>query len=60
MEGNELKIEQRLTKLETRLDEAINNHLAHLDRKVNWLIGLLISSVVIGKIDIVTVLGYFK
>lgn len=37
-------IENRLTAVETKLDEIINNHLSHLDAKVDKVIWALIGS----------------
>ena len=39
-----LSVEQRLTRLETVVDEIKNNHLVHLETKLNWAVGLLIAN----------------
>ena len=44
--GNGKLIEHRLTKLEVNVNEIKNNHLPHIERKVDWLIGLVITSLI--------------
>lgn len=41
-----LSIEQRLTRLETVVDEIKNNHLVHLEEKLDKLIWLVVASLV--------------
>jgi len=35
--------ERRMTKIETILDDVVENHLPHIDKKINWVIGILVS-----------------
>jgi Mg2+ and Co2+ transporter CorA len=37
-------LESRVVRLETKVDEIIDNHLAHIDEKVNWIIGLIVTT----------------
>ena len=39
-----LTIEGRLTWLETTVKEIRDNHLAHIEAKINWLIVLIITT----------------
>ena len=39
-------LESRVVRLETKVDDIINNHLAHLDQKVNWIIGLIVTTLI--------------
>ena len=39
-----LSVEQRLTRLETTVAEIRDNHLPHLEMKMNWAVGLLIAN----------------
>mgnify|MGYP001599050823 CR=1 FL=1 len=41
-----IEIESRLTKLETKLDEIMINHLPHLSAKLNWILGLFVSALI--------------
>ena len=48
MKDTEYKLEQekRMTRLETKLDEIMANHLPHLDSKLNWILGLFVSALI--------------
>ena len=35
-----------MTRLETKLDEIMANHLPHLDSKLNWILGLFVSALI--------------
>ena len=41
-----LGVERRLTTIETTLMEIKDNHLAHLDSKLNWILGLFVSALI--------------
>ena len=42
--NRDTQTEARLTALETKLDEVINNHLAHMDAKIDKILWFLITS----------------
>ena len=48
MKDTEYKIgvEKRLTTIETTLKEIVDNHLTHLDTKLNWILGLFVSALI--------------
>lgn len=63
----DIESERRLTRLEAAVDglreeveEIRTNHLAHLDRKLNWLIGLIVSAAIVGKVDAKTLMAFFQ
>ena len=60
MKIDRIQLEHRITNIETRLDELIINHIPHLEKKVNWLIGLLVGSVIVGKVDLKTLIALFQ
>ena len=48
----EVSVENRLTRLETLLDEIKNNHLAHLEMKVDRITWILVTSLVALSVDL--------
>ena len=60
MKIDRIQLEHRITNIETRLDELIINHIPHLEKKVNWLIGLLVGSVIVGEVDLKTLIALFQ
>ncbi|KKL10961.1 hypothetical protein LCGC14_2550570 [marine sediment metagenome] len=38
-----LSIEHRLTKLEVSLSEVVRNHLPHIEKKLNWVLAMLVT-----------------
>ena len=64
----QLKIENRITTLEDNyeeikheISEIRNNHLVHLDRKINWILGLIVINAILGiQIDIKQLITFFQ
>lgn len=46
-------VEARLTKVETKLDELMTNHLVHLDAKVDRITWMLIASLAALTFDLI-------
>ena len=49
-----LSIQGRLTKVETLLDEIKDNHLPHIETKINWIMGLMITALIAIVLDLIS------
>lgn len=64
----QLKIENRITTLEDNyeeikheISEIRNNHLVHLDRKINWILALIVVNALLGiQVDIKQLITFFQ
>lgn len=43
---NQEEIGERLAALETKIDIVLSNHLPHLDAKINWIICLIVTTLI--------------
>ena len=39
-------VEKRLTTIETTVKEIVENHLTHMNIKLNWILGLFVSALI--------------
>ena len=44
--NQDIEVYERLTRLETKVDEILDNHLTAIERKVNWGIALIVTTLV--------------
>ena len=64
----QLKIENRITTLEDKyeeikheISEIRNNHVVHLDRKINWILALIVVNALLGiQVDIKQLITFFQ
>ena len=64
----QLKVENRITTLEDNyeeikheISEIRNNHLVHLDRKINWILALIVVNALLGiQVDIKQLITFFQ
>lgn len=66
-ESRSIDNEHRMTRLESDINMILTNHLPHLqaaadnmERKLNWIIGLIITAILVGKVDVQTILALLK